>query len=128
MTDHKKIRGIPKTREHNEKNRKAHLGVKNSQISVAQTGVKNHQWKDDVGYHSLHAWVKRWKGKPNLCDMCKIIGKFNGRKWSIHWANKSGEYKRDLEDWVGLCAKCHHQYDKKNHGTIRGRQKKNKSE
>jgi len=25
----------------------------------------------------------------------------------IHWHNISGEYKRDVSDWIRLCAKCH---------------------
>ena len=58
-------------------------------------------------YKQLHSWVNRNLGKPKICSNCK--GFFTGRK--IHWANKSGEYKRDLEDWVSLCAKCHYLYD-----------------
>jgi len=30
----------------------------------------------------------------------------------IHWANKSGEYLRDKDDWIRLCCKCHKKYDK----------------
>lgn len=29
----------------------------------------------------------------------------------IHWANISRLYKRDLDDWMRLCAKCHKAYD-----------------
>lgn len=27
-------------------------------------------------------------------------------------ANKSGLYKKDLDDWIYLCPKCHYEYDK----------------
>lgn len=74
-------------------------------------GEKHGQWKgDEVGYGSLHKWVSRWLGKPNKCSECGKVG--YGRQ--IHWANKSGEYKRDLSDWIRLCAKCHGEYDSRN--------------
>src|SRR6185312_1937249 len=36
-----------------------------------------------------------------------------GRR-SIHWANISGKYKRDLSDWIALCTLCHTAFDNKN--------------
>ena len=72
---------------------------------------KNTSWKGDkVGYHGLHKWVARWLGKPTMCEHCKKDG-LTGQK--IHWANKSGEYLRELSDWIRLCASCHGAYDKK---------------
>lgn len=62
---------------------------------------------DDVGYDALHDWVKRWKGKAKICIFCQSIT-------NVQWANKSHEYKRDLEDWLSLCYKCHRVYDRKN--------------
>ncbi len=53
-------------------------------------GEKNHWWKGDkVGYFALHNWIQR----------------------KFEWANKSGEYKRDLTDWIRLCTPCHAKYD-----------------
>lgn len=37
------------------------------------------------------------------CLQCNT-GKFE-------WANKSGDYKRDLSDWLRLCISCHRKYD-----------------
>lgn len=72
---------------------------------------RNGRWKgDQVSYAGLHMWVNRHLGKPNTCEKCFKTGlesKF------IHWANKSKLYKRDLNDWIRLCAKCHKEYDKK---------------
>lgn len=58
-------------------------------------------------YHQLHRWVKKQLGTPNICWFCQtlIAPKFQ-------WANKSGEYKEDIEDWIRLCAKCHWAYDR----------------
>lgn len=46
--------------------------------------------------------------KLYICEFCKGI--FYGYK--IHWANKTGFYLREKEDWIRLCAKCHRNYDK----------------
>jgi hypothetical protein len=76
----------------------------------AVVGKKNGEWKgSDVGYRALHHWVVRHLGTPDICEDCGLGGLF-GKK--IHWANKSGKYKRDLKDWVRLCSKCHKCYDK----------------
>ena len=77
-----------------------------------------YNWKgNDAGYSALHCWVKLWLGKPKTCEHCKTTG-LTG--YSIHWANKSGLYKRELSDWIRLCAKCHKKYDaKKGLGKIR---------
>lgn len=71
---------------------------------------KNHwNWKgDDVGYGGLHDWVEDQLGKPTKCEYCGKDG-LTGRK--IGWANKSGEYLRDLSDWLRLCVSCHREYD-----------------
>lgn len=115
--DHSKIRGIPKSKEHNEKNRIAHLG-KSMPVGF-QNGKKNHMWKGSrVGYKSLHQWVYRLCGKrPKRCEKCGVHGKENGTKWSIHWANKSGKYKRERSDWMALCVKHHSEYDRSKKNT-----------
>lgn len=70
----------------------------------------HHNWKgDDVGYLGLHKWVYRKLGQPNKCGYC---GKDGLNAQRIHWANKSGKYKRDISDWIRLCRKCHAEYDK----------------
>ena len=68
-----------------------------------------HRWRGaDVGYGGLHTWVSKKLGKPTRCEHC---GKDGLRGGSIHWANKSGEYKRELGDWIRLCVSCHKTYD-----------------
>jgi hypothetical protein len=58
-------------------------------------------------YKAIHHWVGKNKGKPTQCEHCK--NHYTGRK--IHWANISGEYKKELSDWIRLCAKCHYEFD-----------------
>lgn len=62
--------------------------------------------KEGVGYDALHDWINRHRGKAIKCEHCDTEG---GR---IVWANKSHEYKRELDDWISLCQKCHIKYDK----------------
>ena len=74
-------------------------------------GERHYEWKGgNVGYRGLHRWVNKELGKPDTCEHCGTNG-LSGHQ--IHWANKSGEYKRELTDWLRLCVKCHKEYDKK---------------
>lgn len=66
-------------------------------------------WKSDSKkYLELHYWVRKTLGQPITCENCK---KTNLKGLSIHWANKSHKYKRDTNDWIRLCSKCHALYD-----------------
>lgn len=70
------------------------------------------QWKGDkVGYFALHQWVNKKLGKPGKCEKC---GKDGLKRKQIHWANISGNYKRDINDWIRLCSRCHYFFDKRN--------------
>ena len=63
---------------------------------------KHYAWKgDEVGYRTLHKWVTKHFGKATYCsnDLTHKASRF-------HWANISGEYKRDITDWHQLCPKC----------------------
>ena len=100
------------------KMRNAKLGTKRTmeaRMKASQTmkgkhtETKNPNWKgNNVGYSALHAWIRRKLGKPSICEYCGTIG-LNGRK--IHWANKSGIYKRESSDWIRLCVPCHKAFD-----------------
>lgn len=73
-------------------------------------GEKSIRWRGaEVGYGGLHQWVYRVKGRPKACEHC---GKSDG---ILHWANRSGEYLRDADDWITLCPKCHKDHD---HGRV----------
>jgi hypothetical protein len=69
------------------------------------TGERNYLWKGNkVSYSGLHHWVKRMAGKAAVCSDC-------GSTENVHWANVSGEYMRNLDDFVELCLKCHRKKD-----------------
>jgi hypothetical protein len=64
---------------------------------------KHWAWKgDDAGYGPKHQWVYRRKGKA---EFCIVSSKHNFTRY--YWHNLSGEYKRDLEDWISVCPSCH---------------------
>lgn len=94
----------------NRKHPKGMLGKKHTEetkykMSQEKKGIKNINWKNEnVGYGSLHSWVRREKGEPEACSLC-------GSNKYVEWANISGEYKRDIDDFMALCAKCHRAYD-----------------
>lgn len=41
------------------------------------------------------------------CEKCGIIG--TGK--DMNWANISGKYTREREDWIRLCPSCHRIFD-----------------
>lgn len=68
-------------------------------------GENAYQWKGQkVGYVGLHRWVYKQLGKAKICTWCRSTE-------NIQWANISGKYERKINDWMQLCAKCHHKYD-----------------
>ena len=76
------------------------------------SGEKHPLWKGDkISYNGLHKWLYRCLDNPDTCEHC---GKTGLKGKEINWANKSGEYKRDLNDWIRLCRLCHEKYDKRN--------------
>lgn len=66
-------------------------------------------WKgEDASYASKHEWAGRQWGKPSRCEHCAA----EDRK-SYDWANISGEYRREREDWLRLCRPCHQKFDRR---------------
>lgn len=82
---------------------------KNLGISFGVEGKNAYNWKGQkVSYDGLHKWIRKTLGSPNRCELC---GNDSLRPRQYHWANKSGKYKRKVEDWIRLCVKCHWRYD-----------------
>lgn len=61
--------------------------------------------KEELSYSGLHSWIIRQLGKAKACCFCESTK-------AVDWANKSREYKKDLDDWIPLCRKHHIAYDK----------------
>ena len=109
ICDKRVVNGYKRCRSHRIILSNTRLKYSLAQLNRIKEGRHN-LWKgNDVGYRALHHWVDRWLGKPDVCEFCRRSG-LNGRQ--IHWANKSGNYLRELTDWIRLCFQCHFQYDK----------------
>lgn len=68
-------------------------------------GPESLTWKgDDVGYIAIHNWAHRHVGLKASCEKC-------GATEKLEMSNKSGQYKREVEDWWTLCKKCHYAFD-----------------
>lgn len=115
----KGLKRKPFSKELREKLSKIHLGKKCPAVSKRMkefnkinVGEKHHNWKGDkVGYRAIHSFIVNNYGQPTTCEHCQT-GNLIGH--SIHWASKTREYKRDRENWLRLCAKCHGIHDKVN--------------
>lgn len=53
---------------------------------------------------SLHVWLNKNYKKPKQCSFCKEIKK-------LDWANITGIYDRNINNYIALCTKCHLRLD-----------------
>jgi hypothetical protein len=82
-----------------------------AQARATQIGLNEPRYKGEkVGYWGLHRWLDRTLGRPKKCQDC---GTTNQSRY--FWANISGLYKRDINDFKRLCGKCHKAFDKDKH-------------
>ena len=81
-------------------------------------GSENGMWKgESASYAAKHIWMVNAFGRPQKCDNCHTT-----EKRMYHWANISGTYKRERDDWLRLCVPCHKSNDiKALGGKIRAR-------
>lgn len=85
-----------------ETRRRMSAGIK----AAVPRGERHCNWKgDEISRKAVHDWVYTTLGRPQRCEHC---GTTQGR---MDWANKSQEYKRDKDDWLRLCRKCHMAFD-----------------
>jgi hypothetical protein len=75
-----------------------------ARMSASRMGELHPQWKADPSYNTLHTWVWRHKVKIGKCSTCSYTGE-------TEWANISGLYFRDLEDFAEMCVFCHREFD-----------------
>ena len=62
------------------------------------------KFKKGASYKALHQWL--WREKPNVVE-CPICG--STKRIEAH--NLSGEYKRDINDYIWVCSRCHKNRD-----------------
>lgn len=68
-----------------------------------KSGKDHPFWKgDEAKYSAIHMWVRFYLGKPIKC----VNNDCSKKSKHFVWANISGKYKRDLNDWRELCNSC----------------------
>lgn len=71
-------------------------------------GKDNPAWMGNkVGYGGVHNWIRNKFGKANKCENTNCTKESK----TFEWANISGKYKRDIEDYFQLCRSCHRRFD-----------------
>lgn len=74
-------------------------------------GDKNPNWKNNgLCYGSIHRWIRKYYGKANRCDNYPNCIWKNPHHYE--WANLSGKYNKDRNDWKMLCVSCHVRMDR----------------
>ena len=87
-------------------------------------------WKGKAGNTSAtHRWVSRVRIKPTKCDWCGAAErKARDGRSLLFWANLSGDYLRELDDWACLCMNCHWKFDNQIEKLIKYQKKVNLGE
>lgn len=82
------------------------------------TGKNHPAWKEKLTYSGIHQWMKNNYGKALVCQNSECYYPRKNRSGITilrpkiyHWANISGEYKKDIKDWIQLCPSCHRKWD-----------------
>ena len=78
------------------------------------SGTNNPLWKERPSLIAIHVWVRKHKPAQGACEHC-------GSKKPLDCANISGEYKRDIDDYIYLCRSCHRKMDLREHTHENGR-------
>jgi hypothetical protein len=69
---------------------------------------------DKATYNTKHRWIQKHWVKTGICESCKTKPKpYGRRKQGTEWHNINRNYDRkNREDWIELCPKCHRLFDK----------------
>lgn len=92
---------------------------KGNKLASCNFGEKHWNWqRNDPSYKAIHDWLRKKYGNANKCENKKCIyprkcarGKLMIKPKQYQWANTSGQYKRDIKNFVQLCASCHKLFD-----------------
>lgn len=78
-----------------------------SESLIGKIGPQARRWLgDNAGYVAKHMWIVKYYGNAEKCEKCG-----NPSASRYEWANISGLYKRDRDDYMQLCPSCHRRMD-----------------
>lgn len=75
-------------------------------IHKVYSGKDHYKWQEKPNYAAVHAWIVKIYGKAKSCSFDSTH-----QSTRYEWANISGSYLRDVNDFAQLCKKCHNEYD-----------------
>jgi len=76
-------------------------------------GAVSPSWRgDEVSYSGLHHWLRSNWPVAGVCELCgaEPTPAVDGRA-RTNYANVSGEYRRNRDDYLELCVPCHRRFD-----------------
>lgn len=74
-------------------------------LSEIRMGHKPTNWTDNPTYSTIHKWLVRVFGVPNICEHC-----FSEKKCEYALLHDR-QYERVRENFITLCVSCHRKYD-----------------
>ena len=115
-----KVGNVPQNSGQFKKGHKLGLGRKRPDMLGNQYGKGKIPWNKNLiysnkkriellkngEYKTLHIKINHLFGTPNFCERCG-----SKSKPRYHWANKTGNYLLNRDDWLRLCVSCHYKYD-----------------
>lgn len=63
--------------------------------------------EDRTEYLRVHRWMRKNFGEATFCAL--VSGHTKAKRFE--WANVSGQYLYDINDFVPMCPSCHRKYD-----------------
>ena len=82
-----------------------YMKINHGNSKTFKEGPSHPNFQENPSYRAIHAWARERMPKEKICKFCKVREK-------IELSNISGDYKREMNDWQWLCAKCHRAFDK----------------
>jgi len=107
----KRIQKYKRDNKEQIKKQKAIYRSKERTMQLEREAETKRRWKNPEKrrrYHKIHNWIRRRKPKQKYCTICNEYSK------RIELANISGEYKKDINDYLWLCVDCHRLFDRLN--------------
>ena len=80
--------------------RRLHNEEHKRKISMSLLGNTRNFKGNNVGYHALHHWIRKYLPSSKICQICNKIPSYD-------LANITGTYNRDFSNWKYLCRSCH---------------------